>query len=91
MIRLDIDLPSEDEDEEAIIERRRKERAALVERVKLQTQDEDSQGSASRLNSPRDHPNDQQQREQSPDSDAVADEAVSFHLTYRTHIELFFV
>lgn len=66
--RLDIDIPSEEEDEEAIIERRRQERAAMLERLKLQNQDEDS----SRAGTPFDN-----KREATPDSDAVADEAVS--------------
>lgn len=71
--RLDIEMPSEEEDEEAIIERRRQERAKLLERVKLQNQDEDSMMS-SKAASPADR-----LRETTPDSDAVADEAVSLH------------
>ena len=67
--RLDIDLPSEDEDEEAVIQRRREARAAMLQRFKIVNDNEDSQPSTS-ANSPR-------QREQTPDSDAVADEAVS--------------
>ena len=73
-------MPSEEEDEEAIIERRRKERAAMMERLKLnavQSQDDDS-----RLSTRANTPASQQggAREGSPDSDAVADEAVSVFL-----------
>jgi len=69
-------VPSEEEDEEAIIARRRKAREEMLNRLKLQQQDEDSQ-SSTRANSPS------RPREQTPDSDAVADEAVShaFYLT----------
>ena len=73
-------MPSEEEDEEAIIERRRKERAAMMERLKLnavQSQDDDS-----RLSTRANTPASQQggAREGAPDSDAVADEAVSVFL-----------
>lgn len=71
--RLDIDIPSEEEDEEAIIERRRKERAAMLERLKLQNQDEDSSRAPTPVS---------KDREATPDSDAVADEAVSTDLDY---------
>lgn len=80
---LDVEVPaSDEEDEEAIIERRRKERAAMLERLRLQaasTQDEDSNaGMSSQAVSPMPSGGgDDMKREQTPDSDAVADEAVS--------------
>lgn len=84
---------SDEEDEEAIIERRRKERAAMLERLKLRgaaggagaPQDEDScTGVSSQAASPMPASSEQQEgesrREATPDSDTVADEAVSTYI-----------